>query len=450
MILWVLILVTAAVPQDKSRIIFSPEEMFVNLNEKTNIDCGFQGSYRYCIWEHMGGLFDTVDIHEGIYPGLSKPENIEGNQCGIVLDSASNQDHGEWTCKVFIKGDAIVGSKNVTILVPPTQAKVTPSDINAKANEETMIECIIMEARPAVQIMWLLDEEDITQLSQAVDTIIKSEDTFMTVSTLNITFTPIDSKKELKCVVDHQTLEESEIVAVSVNVLYAPAKAVLQNFSPNENDIYEIKVNFSANPKPFRMLWQYGESFDNLTSEIKMPLDAENISSILENGINGHFIAVLNISSLNETDFKRHYNLLVENEIGITNYQLMLEPVTVNQENDKTVMTAVVITGALVLIIGLITVIGKTCIANKVLVIATLQALPICCPPKESQPNIEKETNVSNGDQPVIINVIVKDDGTEKEIENGNGDTGNLVGEVVNDPVDVNQVIEDSENPEST
>jgi len=444
-ILWVLLLATAALPQDESRIIFNTDEMFVKLNETINLDCGFQGSYRYCLWEHAGEKLDTVDIYDGNYGGLSKPENIEGNQCGIVLDSAATEDHGVWTCKVLIKGEAVVASKNVTILVKPTQATVTPVDLTANSNEETSIECIVMKARPAVQLRWFLDEEDITEQSLVVETNVTSDGAFMSVSTLNRTFTPVDNEKELKCVVDHPTLEDSDIVKISVNVLYAPIKDIPQIFSVNETESFEIRVNFSANPLPFKVLWQYGESFDNLTNDIEITLDNENISTILETGVKGHYIAVLNISSLNESDFKRHYNLLVENEIGSTNYQVKLEPVSVNQKNDKTVMMGVVISGALVLIIGVITIVSKTCIANKEVIVASLGALPICCPPKESKVN-EEEVKDPVGVQPVIVNIIVKNDETEKEDENGNEEAGYLVDKAMKDSVDM---IEDSEKYES-
>ena len=46
---------------------------------------------------------------------MSGPERLKGNECGIVLDSTSIHDHGEWMCKVFIIGNALVKSKNVIV-----------------------------------------------------------------------------------------------------------------------------------------------------------------------------------------------------------------------------------------------------------------------------------------------------------------------------------------------
>ena len=110
--IWFCILLIATCA-DGSLITFTPGEILVKPNEMVDLKCGIRGPYRHCIWEHNGEIFDSLDVHENIYPGLRKPENIEGsNQCGIVLDSVSVQDHGEWSCKVFIKGETLIGNKN--------------------------------------------------------------------------------------------------------------------------------------------------------------------------------------------------------------------------------------------------------------------------------------------------------------------------------------------------
>lgn len=46
---------------------------------------------------------------------MSKPEVSEGNECGIVINSVSTEQHGMWTCRVFITGNSLEGSKNVIV-----------------------------------------------------------------------------------------------------------------------------------------------------------------------------------------------------------------------------------------------------------------------------------------------------------------------------------------------
>lgn len=46
---------------------------------------------------------------------MSKPEVSEGNECGIVINSVSTEQHGMWTCRVFITGNSLEGTKNVIV-----------------------------------------------------------------------------------------------------------------------------------------------------------------------------------------------------------------------------------------------------------------------------------------------------------------------------------------------
>ena len=46
---------------------------------------------------------------------MSKPGDTLGNQCGIVIDQASIEDQGLWTCKIYTQGNVFIGNKTVTI-----------------------------------------------------------------------------------------------------------------------------------------------------------------------------------------------------------------------------------------------------------------------------------------------------------------------------------------------
>lgn len=59
--------------------------------------------------------FQVEDVYGNVYDGLSKPENTVGNECGIVINSADITHHGKWTCKVFVVGNSLLGTKNVVV-----------------------------------------------------------------------------------------------------------------------------------------------------------------------------------------------------------------------------------------------------------------------------------------------------------------------------------------------
>jgi len=330
-------------------------------------------------------LLDTQDIHEDIYPGLRKPKDIQSNQCGIVLENAVLDDHGEWTCKVLTNDGLLVASKNVTILVKLDQGKISPVDIRANENEEIQIECSVQGARPAVQLRWLFNEEDITDHSKVEDTEVTTDGIYMSVSTLKRSFSSTDNGKELKCVIDHVALEEPEIIAVPVDVLYSPIEMMPHTFyEVTVGNNFEMAINFSVNPRPSKLVWQHGDNFDNLIDEVEIPLDgAELMMTSLSYLGDGLYTAMLNISNLTETDINRKYNLFVENQIGSTSYQVMLssdkdpssfgllEVTTENQEENTIMIAALIVSLIVLVVLGLVTALVKagpewlTCISSQ-------------------------------------------------------------------------------------
>lgn len=64
---------------------------------------------------YLSPLFQVQDVYSNVYDGLSKPQNTVGNECGIVVNSADISHHGKWTCKVFVVGNSLRGSKNVVV-----------------------------------------------------------------------------------------------------------------------------------------------------------------------------------------------------------------------------------------------------------------------------------------------------------------------------------------------
>ncbi|CAL4093312.1 unnamed protein product, partial [Meganyctiphanes norvegica] len=321
-LLFVFLVAWGSLAQCDDSFIFTNGDVIVKPGDIVPLNCGIVGEFRYCVWEHGQDIFQTEDIHSDVYPGMSQPFNTENNQCGIELDNISAEDQGEWTCKIFIKGGSKVGKNNVFILDKP---EITPSKLTANADEETKVTCRVMSPRHAAELSWFLDSDDITENAEVEDTG-TADGTLMKISTLTRTFIPIENKKTLKCVVTHPSLDEPEHTTVPLTVKYAPVGKLPQTFYElkKDND-YEIWINFTANPRPFKKYWQYGNSFDELTDKVDIPPDDDRLkANKLVTSDNGDFIAVLKISSLNETDFQRKYNLFVENEIGSTTYLVTL------------------------------------------------------------------------------------------------------------------------------
>ncbi|CAL4060343.1 unnamed protein product [Meganyctiphanes norvegica] len=306
-------------------LLFNFNEMIVNPNEKVQLDCGIMGEKRYCVWEKDNDIFQVEDVYEGVYSGMGRPENTEGNQCGIVVDQATIEDHGIWTCKIYIRGTALVGSKNVVITVKPTQAEVSPQQVTANAGDLSEVECSVMAARPAVRITWTLNGRDITSDAQAEERPTNPDGTYMTLSTLRRVFGPEENGQMLECRVAHHTLAEPEITSVPITVEFAPIQKQVQTFYqiPVHSD-YEVRLNFSANPRPQSLEWSYGANFGEMPNLIQIPSDNGKFSTSLLDLENGNFQAILQIAGITLEDFETKFKLHVANEIGEAEYRVML------------------------------------------------------------------------------------------------------------------------------
>jgi len=307
-------------------LLFNFNEMIVNPNEKVQLDCGIKGDYRYCVWEKDTDIFQVQDVYEDVYSGMGKPDIVdETNQCGIVVDQATIEDHGIWTCKIYIRGTALVGSKNVVITVKPTQAEVSPQQVTANADELQEVECSVMAARPAVKITWKLNGKDVTSEAMAEERPTNPDGTYMTLSTLSRVFKPEENGQNLECVVAHHTLLEPEITAVPITVVFAPVQKQVQTFYqiPVHSD-YEIRLNFSANPRPTTTEWSYGANFQEMPNAIQIPSDDGKFATSLIELENGNYQALLKIVGIAVEDFETKFKLHVANDIGEADYRVML------------------------------------------------------------------------------------------------------------------------------
>ncbi|CAL4102847.1 unnamed protein product, partial [Meganyctiphanes norvegica] len=103
--------------EDPANMQFNPKDVFVSPNEKVHLYCGIGTDYSYCIWEKDTNIITIENVNRGLYRGISRPEKKSNNQCGIVLDQASIEDQGIWTCKVYRNGEVFMDSKNVILKV---------------------------------------------------------------------------------------------------------------------------------------------------------------------------------------------------------------------------------------------------------------------------------------------------------------------------------------------
>ncbi|KAK8740400.1 hypothetical protein OTU49_002893 [Cherax quadricarinatus] len=310
-------------------LIFDDSEIVVNPGDQLNLDCGVHGQSRYCIWESESGqILQVEDVYSNVFDGVSKPVNTVGNECGIVINSADIGHHGQWTCKVFVVGKSLVGTKNVIVTIKPTSPilEVDSSRGLVVTNEdETPVKCSVAAARPAVGIRWYLGDRDITVSAETEETPTDKGGIYKSVSTLRRTFQPSENGQLLTCSVTHKTLPVPENTSIALNVVFKPVEKPVSTFYQiRPGNDYEVKLNFSANPAPIRKEWRYGKSFENVEGSISIPGSDGHYRADIEDLGNGMYTAKLLVTGFTEADANKNYLLVVENDYGETQYKVKL------------------------------------------------------------------------------------------------------------------------------
>ncbi|CAL4188921.1 unnamed protein product, partial [Meganyctiphanes norvegica] len=267
----------------------------------------------------------VADVYDGIYSGLRRPDSTEDNQCGIVVEQASNVNNGRWTCIIYnTQYGAFVGSKNLVITVAPTPTKMSPKQIIAYPGDQQEIECSVTAARPAVKITWTSNGRDITAHAKAVERHNIHDDTFMTLSTLHRVFHQ-DYNGKLECVIAHPTLDEPDVTFIPVTVYFSPVEKPDHTFFQIKlNSDYEVILSFSANPQPTALMWSFESNSQEMANHIQIPFNNGKFSTSLIIGDNGNYQVLLRVAEITNEDIETHFNLHVANEIGAADYSVML------------------------------------------------------------------------------------------------------------------------------
>ncbi|XP_050691455.1 uncharacterized protein LOC126983048 isoform X4 [Eriocheir sinensis] len=323
-----------------SSLIFNHNQIVVNPGDPVNLDCGVRGESRYCIWESDNGqIYQVEDVYGNVYDGLSKPENTVGNECGIVINSADISHHGKWTCKVFVVGNSLLGSKNVVVTIKPTNPVLeidSQRNLIVNSEEERPVVCSVAAARPAVAIRWYLGDTDITASAENEETPTDTGGIYKSVSTLRRHFQPMDNGKILMCSITHQTLSAPANTSVPVSVVFKPLeKPVTTFYQIQPGSDYDMKFNFSANPEPTKLEWQYGSNLDNPEGSVSIPGIQDRYSADLEDLGHGRYTAKLLIRGFTEQDAMKEYQLVAENEFGETRYRVKLSMHDAPQDGDS-------------------------------------------------------------------------------------------------------------------
>ncbi|XP_047741555.1 cell adhesion molecule 2 isoform X1 [Hyalella azteca] len=308
-------------------IIFDNKQTIVNPGESLNLDCGVSGDFRYCHWETgKQNAIQVQDVYDGYIEGLSKPQITKGNECGIVIDAVTIEDHGPWTCKVFVIGHTLQNSKNVTVTIKPTSPilEVARRPLIVTEGDTETISCSVAAARPRVQIHWFLGDEDITYSSRVENSLTDNMGTYKSISTLTHMFKAWHNKKPLHCIVSHYTLLSPIEDFVDVQVKYKPWGKDVRLYDIRLGDDVEAKVNFSSNPPPSDIKWGYAPSYEQVAAVLPVPGEEGRYSTEMLTLEDGSYSVILRVLGFDEMDARMSFHIKVANDIGARDFTINL------------------------------------------------------------------------------------------------------------------------------
>jgi len=306
-------------------LVFDASPAVVNPGQSLSLECGVQGELRLCTWRSPeGAIIQSHDVHSGLIPGISKPLDTSANQCGIVLDNIVPSANGPWRCEIFVVGNTLAATKNVTVTVQPAPPRIDAPQSPLRVAEDTTesISCIVSAARPKASIQWFLEEENLTLSSQQEDSV-SPDGTVSSISTLSQTFKPWHDKKSLRCEVSHVTLQEPEAAFLGVEVLYKPHGRDVNLYGLTVGQTVEAKVNFSANPSPLGVKWGYAENFADIFASLNVPGEEGSFTTEIMKLDNNRYTALLRIVDYQLEYSRLKFKIAVTNDQGTRDFQIV-------------------------------------------------------------------------------------------------------------------------------
>ncbi|XP_014675978.1 PREDICTED: cell adhesion molecule 3-like [Priapulus caudatus] len=175
-------------------------------------------------------------------------------------------DDAEFYCQWQQQGSLNPESGRISLTVLMEPQSVTISQIaNASSPDDTLqFACVSNSSKPAANISWSLNEEDITSDSQATEEPGFIEKTFTTKSILSHVFSSDDDEKTLRCHVyihdDLTAIDKSETLYLSETVVISSTN------KPTSDGVIvlaeqKLVMNCDANgyPEPF-YTWMYDDA----------------------------------------------------------------------------------------------------------------------------------------------------------------------------------------------
>ncbi|XP_035704569.1 nephrin isoform X2 [Folsomia candida] len=259
----------AAAQQQSFRV--RPTDVEAKLGDYAIIRCEVDNQAGMAQWTRSGfALGFDRDLHN--VPRLSYVGDSDRGVHNLRIENVTLSDITEYQCQVGPgKGNkAIRADAHLNVLVPPKSMEITnhgpDATITLKEKEQTELECVVREARPAASVIWYRNDvvlrtetrEDTTEL---VDVVVSGTTIQKNTTRSKIKFLPSseDDKARYVCEARHPALVRPQQISVHLSVQYPPGAPRIDGY--NEGEIIRENQSVSltcisrgGNPSP-ELIW---------------------------------------------------------------------------------------------------------------------------------------------------------------------------------------------------
>jgi len=343
--------------------------------EVAKLSCSTPSNIAFCTFvDPSGESFNMVgglNYEDGRISYLGEDAKKD---CGIVIKNVQEKDNGEWTCAITAiteSGSAKKGTNKalVTVVTAPSSVSIEGVEsslvLTYPEDGQRQVRCLAEGGRPAPSFSWFLDTE---VYSGAVE---DQEGAQL----LTYTAEPEHNGKTLACVVNHKGYTEEQVAAkvnraeLALDIKFKPVAATKDSafYGMKLGETFDILINFKSHPAPTELHWEMHDK----TVVAQASENGRFTAAMMQDGPHtGMYTAKLTINKVAVEDQESENKLIVQNELGQTEYRFSLglgEKPAVEAGSGPVI--AIVIVALIIVIIIVVAVVARAqgilCFADK-------------------------------------------------------------------------------------
>lgn len=214
------------------------------------------------IWEPIDGQRDNIAVYHPIY-GQSFPNLAFKDRAVFLHNSLENpsirisnlkmSDAGRYTCEyaTYPSGNEQGTTTLIMLAKPKNSAKVVT--VQAGTQPVVVAQCEAVEGKPAASIKWVASAGG----NHSTSTTNGPDGTVTVRSEYRLVPTPADNGREVTCLVDQRTQDQTWVYPIKLSVEYPPSVSVEgydNNWYMGRSDA-ELLCQANANPAPTTFTW---------------------------------------------------------------------------------------------------------------------------------------------------------------------------------------------------